>query len=133
VQPDYFRTLGIRLLEGRVFTSAEMESGEAVIINRAAARHFWPDASPIGRRLRVYGNPWTTVVGIVDDAGAGGLTQERHAPQFFWPYRSQRVPRFFGAPPSRRSSCGRPRILRLSSRRSGLRRARSIRRPPSAT
>jgi predicted permease len=66
----YFETYGIRLLEGRVFTSADTaERPRVIIINETAARRFWPNESAIGKRL---GRPgptptWLEVVGVVND------------------------------------------------------------------
>ncbi|MGH9753663.1 MAG: ABC transporter permease [Blastocatellia bacterium] len=73
VSPGYFDTFGIRLLSGRAFTSADAADRPAVvIINETMARRFWPNESPIGKRI---GSPnpnqrnWREVVGVVDDVG----------------------------------------------------------------
>src|SRR5262249_16947675 len=48
----YFEALGIRLLEGRVFNSADTaERPAVVIINETLARRFWPNQSAVGKRL----------------------------------------------------------------------------------
>jgi predicted permease len=72
VTPEHVDTLGIRLLQGRGFTDGDRkESGEVVLISRATARKFWPDVSPIGRRMRpVWQKEWRTIVGVVDDVKA---------------------------------------------------------------
>jgi predicted permease len=71
VTAGYFNTLGIRLLSGRAFTSADTADRPAVvIINEAMANRFWPNESPIGKRI---GSPnptqrnWREVVGVVND------------------------------------------------------------------
>ena len=81
VTPDYFETMGVRLVAGRSFTELDGETSEPVaILNEAAARRFWPGEDPIGRRVRPARRedqivPWHTVVGVVsnmaepDDAG----------------------------------------------------------------
>jgi putative ABC transport system permease protein len=52
VSPEYFKSAGIELTQGRIFTSQDTSAAApVVIINEAMARRFWPDASPIGRRL----------------------------------------------------------------------------------
>jgi predicted permease len=52
VTPDYFQTLGIPLLAGRGFTSADRIGGPRVgVVNQTAARRRWPGESPIGKRL----------------------------------------------------------------------------------
>jgi len=66
---NYFSTMGIRLLAGRVFTDADQLTDLGhVIINRSAANLLWPGQSPIGRRLKREEIPvWETVVGVVED------------------------------------------------------------------
>ncbi|HEX5419950.1 MAG TPA: ABC transporter permease, partial [Gammaproteobacteria bacterium] len=97
VQPDYFRTLGIRLLSGRVFSAAEIQSDadHVVMINRTLAQRLWPGGGAVGRQLRTGTggkSPWSTVIGVVDDAlTAGGLTIGRHKPLIYWPYREENV------------------------------------------
>jgi putative ABC transport system permease protein len=50
VSPDYFPTLGIRVIEGRNFSDADRaQQPRVVIVNEAAARAFWPGANPIGQ------------------------------------------------------------------------------------
>jgi putative ABC transport system permease protein len=67
---DYFRTMNIPLLRGRLFTTADNEKSQlVVIVNRELAERFWPGQDPLGKRLRL-GNaqmktPWLTVVGVV--------------------------------------------------------------------
>ena len=69
VAGDYFSTMGIRLLEGRVFTPAEQLNNPGyVIVNRSAANLLWPGRSAIGGRLRREDVPaWETVIGVVED------------------------------------------------------------------
>lgn len=99
VRPSYFDALGIRLLEGRTFTADELRSGEAVIVNRAAAQRFWPEGSPTGAELKLLGS-WGTVVGVAEDIVSGPLTIRGDRPQFYWPFQADRVPTFGGAMPS---------------------------------
>ncbi len=73
VSPQYFETLGIRLLEGRAFTSADTsDSPQVVIINETLARRYWPGESPIGKRLGRPGQDprWQQIVGVVNDVDA---------------------------------------------------------------
>jgi predicted permease len=70
--PGLFDTLGARLIEGRTFTEAECAdpSAHVAVVNQALARHFWPNDSPIGRRLGLVQNgatTWRTVVGVSPD------------------------------------------------------------------
>jgi putative ABC transport system permease protein len=77
VSADYFKTLGIRLVEGRLFEPADQgENAQRVaVINQAMARRFW-QGSPIGRRvdpqLSSQSN-WFTVVGVVEDTKNMGV------------------------------------------------------------
>jgi predicted permease len=70
VSPSYFRTLGIPLVRGRAFTDEDRENApKVVVISAAAARHYWPDGDPIGKRLKMGGDldEIFTVVGVVPD------------------------------------------------------------------
>jgi predicted permease len=78
VTPEYFRVLGLPLLEGRLLeqSDAERENLEAVVVDRAWARRFFPAQSAIGKRFREGGCtecPWTTVVGVVSEVKYAGL------------------------------------------------------------
>lgn len=78
VGDDYFRTLGIRLVEGRFFEDADRAGApEVVIVNQSMARRFWPGESPLGKRVKLRpGKPkstWQTVVGVVGDVKQQGL------------------------------------------------------------
>lgn len=54
VTPNYFDTLSIPIVRGRVFTTGEAEGQEpVVVISEATARHFWPSEDPIGKRLKI--------------------------------------------------------------------------------
>lgn len=77
---DYFRAMGIRLLDGRAFTMEDRSDMPlVVIVNQSMARHCWPGQRAIGRRLHVgnphKGFPWATVVGVVADTKLGSRDQ----------------------------------------------------------
>ncbi len=68
VSSEYFETLGIPLVEGRLFTDADTPDTPAVIvINETMARRYWPKESPIGKRIRLRddGGPFLEVIGVV--------------------------------------------------------------------
>lgn len=71
VTPGFFDALGIRLREGRFFTSADTTNRtQVVIINESMARQFWPGESPIGRRIGGSVRTdleWQEIVGVVND------------------------------------------------------------------
>jgi predicted permease len=73
---DYFRALGIPLLEGRYFTLEDrFNQPLVVIVNQSMAKHSWPGERAIGKRMHVgnphKGLPWATVVGVVADTKVG--------------------------------------------------------------
>ncbi|HXB70613.1 MAG TPA: ABC transporter permease [Candidatus Acidoferrales bacterium] len=93
VTPDYFRVMGMRLLSGRVFTEADTDESEAVVVvDEAAAARFWPGLDPIGRRMTTinprFASPtphWMKVVGVVANVRHAGLDAAPR-PQFYVPY-----------------------------------------------
>jgi len=95
VSLDYFRTLGIAVRSGRLFTSGDRPGGEpAVVINQALAKKYFQGMDPIGRRLKTASDRWERVVGVVEDVAEADLTDEpapaRYllADQFdYWPER----------------------------------------------
>jgi putative ABC transport system permease protein len=78
VTPDYFRALGIPLIAGRVFTESDNDKvPNVVVINRTAARRYWRDEDPLGRRVSFdKGEHWMKVVGVVGDVKEFGLDKE---------------------------------------------------------
>jgi putative ABC transport system permease protein len=71
VSPDYFRTLGISLISGRSFSSADAAGSPRVaIVNQTRAERFFPGVDPIGRRINVRengSNTWREIVGVVEN------------------------------------------------------------------
>ncbi|HKG96157.1 MAG TPA: ABC transporter permease [Gemmatimonadaceae bacterium] len=93
VSDGYFRALGVPLLSGRFFGPGDVLGSERVaIVNRAAARLYWPgEPTPLGRSLRTPGMEglrpaWLTVVGVVGDVRQGGLERDP-APEVYVVYR----------------------------------------------
>jgi putative ABC transport system permease protein len=77
ITPGYFQVMGIPLVKGRMFASADTDTTPPVaVINRAMARHYWPNADPIGQRIQLgEERPFMTIVGIVGDVRFDGLDQ----------------------------------------------------------
>jgi len=75
VSDDLFRAMGMALKRGRTFNAGDNGSApRVVILSEGLARAFWPNADPIGARIRLGPNPtepWNTVVGIVGDVRLG--------------------------------------------------------------
>lgn len=67
--PGYFETMGIPLLRGRGFQTADgPKAARVAIINETAARRFWPGEDPLGKRLRLdEDDSWMTVIGVAKD------------------------------------------------------------------
>src|SRR5207302_4104509 len=73
---DYFRAMGIPLIEGRYFSENDNANAPLVIIvNQSMARHCWPGQQAIGKRMHAgnpkKGLPWLTVIGVVGDTKRG--------------------------------------------------------------
>ena len=67
--PNYFHTMGIRLVKGREFTERDTPNAPGVIvINEALAKLYWPDEDPLGKRIKIGDftteSPWLTIVGL---------------------------------------------------------------------
>jgi predicted permease len=78
VTPDYFSTMGVPLKAGRFFTTSDTRDGmPVVLIDDKMAARFWPNESPIGKRVKTgradSKSPWNTIVGVVGDVKQYGL------------------------------------------------------------
>ncbi|HKF51896.1 MAG TPA: FtsX-like permease family protein, partial [Candidatus Acidoferrales bacterium] len=68
VTPYYFRTLGIPLLQGRLFSDADSsDASKVAIINQEFVREKFPHTNPIGQNLSQGGNEALRIVGVVGD------------------------------------------------------------------
>ena len=77
VSPDYFSTMGIRIVRGRGFTEHDDERAASVaVINETMAAKYWPGEDPIGKRVKLsYNNtPPREIVGIAADVKQTSLT-----------------------------------------------------------
>ena len=96
VSGDYFRTLGITVLEGREFTSDDhAESAPVAVVNRTLAERLWPGRTAVGRVLafpRSGGE--RTVIGVVDDVRYGALAEPAR-PLAYLPLAQRFFPRVF--------------------------------------
>jgi putative ABC transport system permease protein len=83
VSPEYFNTLRIKLLKGRVFAEGDRIGAPRVaLINRAAAERIFSGEEPLGKRVRPYVDPVyetdeksVEIVGVVEDAKYGRLEE----------------------------------------------------------
>ena len=93
ISDDYFRTLGIPIVQGRGFTVEDDErSIPVIVINQTMARQFWPNEDPLGKRIRFGepGDPTYSIVGVVGDikhmgpaAEEGAVMYQPHAQKHF--------------------------------------------------
>ncbi len=83
---DYFKVMGIPLVQGRTFTNSDRDgSVPLVIINQDLARMYWPGGDAIGKRLQVVGdNTMRQIVGIVKNSDYTTLG-EAPQPCLFFP------------------------------------------------
>jgi len=79
VTPDYFKLLGVAILEGRDFRSTDTGKAPSVaVVNQALAVRYFRHANPVGKKLWLFGGrqqPATTIVGVVNNARTDDLTQ----------------------------------------------------------
>ncbi len=78
---DYFKTMGIPVLQGRLFTEQDRTGTVPVIvINKAMADKFWPGQDPIGKRVAQGSGPnptnWLQVIGVVGSVRSYGLVRD---------------------------------------------------------
>lgn len=96
VTPEYFRTMGIPLIEGRLFSQYDRnavqlegstQGAPVVIVDERIARSLWPGQSALGRRARFpIGNaPWMEIVGVVGHVRHDGLDIDPR-PQVYFNY-----------------------------------------------
>ena len=101
VSPEYFATLGIPLLRGRLWTPSETAHAmRLAVINDAARRRYWPGADPVGQTLVLNngiarGTEWRVVapgddqhfqiIGVVGDSPNQGI-EEQTSPAVYVPF-----------------------------------------------
>jgi predicted permease len=86
VGPDFFRTLGIRLLKGREFDKTHQNGTPAVaIVNETFARTYFPGQDAIGQRVQTEDEPDAEIIGLVRDHRIGTIGE---APQsvIYYPF-----------------------------------------------
>lgn len=85
IERDFFKVMGIRLVEGSLFTDTT-ESANQVIVNAGFARAHWPSGGAIGRRVRIAyqgRGTWMTIVGVASEAATTGPTAVSSAPLLY--------------------------------------------------
>jgi predicted permease len=81
VSADYFRAMGLRIVEGRGFTDADRAGApRVVVVSQSIARKVWPGESAVGKRIAMAEKPaaddWLTIVGVVNDVVQNDVTEK---------------------------------------------------------
>jgi putative ABC transport system permease protein len=85
VSPDYFHTLGIPLVAGRLIEPRDQaDSAPVVLVNQTFARTLVNDQQAVGKRI-ISDTTKFQIVGVVGDVRQSGLTQPAR-PEIYWPY-----------------------------------------------
>jgi predicted permease len=87
VEAGFFEALGIELVEGRTLAAGDGVDGtRSVVVSESFARRWWPDVSPVGRRVRL-GAPdeeWFQIAGVVADVKYASLESDPEE-TVYWP------------------------------------------------
>jgi putative ABC transport system permease protein len=70
VSEHYFQAMQLPVSRGNPISRQDgAESPRVVVLSESVARHYWPDSSPIGQRIKLGDSrsPWLTVIGVSDD------------------------------------------------------------------
>ena len=84
----YFAALGIPLIRGRLFDGRDNQhTPKVVIVNETAARRYWPDRDPIGKRILsgIDEDQWSSIIGVVGDVKHSGLDADTN-PETYYHY-----------------------------------------------
>ncbi len=90
--PQYFATIGVPVVAGRVFNDLDNEESQRVVVINQSMTRYWDGVDPIGSRIRpIFGGPnapqdWYTVIGVVGDVRQFGLARDMVA-QLYLPLR----------------------------------------------
>jgi putative ABC transport system permease protein len=86
VSHDYFQTLGVELIKGRIFTAEDTrDSPPVIVINDVLAQRYFPNEDPLGKRLQeTPTSPSLEIIGIVRHVEHYKLDgQDSAQPQFY--------------------------------------------------
>ena len=84
VGPDYFQTVGTRILKGRQFSSGDSANApKVVLISETMARRFWPNQDPMGHSLRIEKKDYE-IIGVAEDVKINHI-EESPEPYMYFP------------------------------------------------
>lgn len=98
VTPGYFETLGIKLLEGRYYTDADMAPNlRQFVVDESFAKRYFPDGNALGSRFTFGGRPekdedWPVIIGIVKDVPHNGVEEKSGNPFIYQVLQGGRPP-----------------------------------------
>ena len=87
VEPGFFEAMGIDLMDGRTTQAGDGADGtRSVVVSESFARRWWPNASPLGRRVRLGGpnEDWFQIAGVVEDVKYASLEEDAEE-MVYWP------------------------------------------------
>jgi predicted permease len=85
VGPDYFQTVGTRILRGRHFSSSDSANApKVVLISETMARRFWPNQDPVGHSLRIEKKDYE-IIGVVENVKIIHI-HEAPEPYMYFPF-----------------------------------------------
>ncbi|MBI4747706.1 MAG: ABC transporter permease [Acidobacteria bacterium] len=96
ITPNFFETMGMPILQGKVFSDLDsIERPRVVILNATMARTYFPNDNPLGKRIQLGAypdpkEPWMEVIGIVGDIRQ--YLEEPVMPEFYVPYAQDPMP-----------------------------------------
>jgi len=91
ISADYFKTMGINVVEGRPFAPTDDRNAlKVLIINQALAKKYFLGEDPVGKRMAYFAPPgqapeWRQIVGVVNNVRDFGLNAESQ-PEVYVPY-----------------------------------------------
>ena len=94
VDPGYFKTLGLTLLNGRLFTDADSAATQkVVVVDKLLADKYWPGQDPIGKRIGRGGDDahpviWV-IVGVVAQIKFQSLEEDVKKETLYFPFAQQ--------------------------------------------
>ena len=91
VSPDYLKTLGVTLLQGRLINETDRAGKPpAVVISEELARQAWPGTDPLGKQIKRVRSgqdfPWMTVIGVVKDVKEDLFNYRINRPVWYVPF-----------------------------------------------
>lgn len=96
VSPEFFATLGVRLVAGRPFEPDDgLAERNVAIVSEALVKRYWPGQEPLGKRLRIGppAAPWIAIVGVVPDLKYRSLPRNPTAdPDIYFPFMDRPNP-----------------------------------------